>query len=161
MRSQLILLFSVALMMTSCIEPGETETVYEPILMPRTQLENSISFTESQPIIAAGKMMLYQDLYFVLERRKGIHVFDVSDVDNPDQLGFIQVPGCMDIIAKDGHIYVDNAVDLVTLKWEHNDVVEVDRQRDVFEPVAPPQGVRTVDYTHIPEDAVIVGWRIK
>lgn len=160
MRSRILLFSTLMLAMTACVEFGETESAYEPILMPRSELEKSITFTESQPIVAAGKMMLYQDMYFVLERRKGIHVFDVSDVDNPNQLGFIQVPGCMDIIAKNGHLYVDNAVDLVTLKWENNNVVELDRQREVFDPIDPPVGVRTANYSNIPEDAVIVGWRL-
>lgn len=159
MRRTLCLLFVGSLTLTSCLDPEEV--VYEPILMPRSQLESSIDFLPPEPLVQTGKMMLYQDLYFVIEHHKGVHVFDVSDVDQPNNLGFIRVPGCIDIIAKDGYLYVDNAVDLVTLKWERTDVVEVDRDIEVFEPIEPPLGVERVNYANIPDDAVIVGWRIK
>lgn len=170
MRSLKPLLFlPVAFMLGGCpsVEPTGTSTQvvshnYAPVLMSRDQLEASIEFqTETRTPANAGKIMIFEDYFFVNEMYEGFHVYDISDMTAPKPLGFLRVPGAIDIAASNGYFYVDNAVDLVTLTFDNNQVVEVDRQREALQEMSVPQGGVAIVPKDAPADAIIVGWNIQ
>lgn len=137
---------------------------YSPILMKRTELEKSIRFVEARPISNAGKIYIKDEFLFVSEKFDGIHVIDNSNPSDPEPLGFITIPGNIDIAISDGVFYADNAVDLVAFRWTGDSIQVTDRNRDVFPELTPPDW-GAVPYEYLPENrvenTVITKWVLK
>ncbi len=140
-------------------------TNYIPIMMARTELNNSVAFLPSRPLKTTGKIYKFDDVLFAIEPYKGVHVYDNSNLSSPVDKGFIRIPGCVDITIKDGLMYADNAVDLVTI--DINDVYHpkvVDRQMDIFPEMLPPDRMdmpASYSKEKRPAGLVIVGWKSK
>lgn len=144
-------------------EPVVAETTYTPLFMTRAQLESSIGSVTAQKLVEPGKMLVYQNYIFLVEKYKGVHVIDNSNPTVPTKISFIRVPGCIDIASKDNFLFVDNAVDLVTLNISNvTQVTVVARQRDAFPELNPPDlGYLPYIYStsNRKEGIIIVGWK--
>lgn len=155
-------LFIAAVLMASCTpEESEFTTEYKPVLMKRSELEQSVKLLEARQIENAGKIYRYGDMLFVNELYEGVHVIDNSNPKNPNHIGFIKIIGNVDIAMKGNYIYADNAVDLVTLRYDGQEIEVVDREMDVFpEPVAPDWGSIPVEFNeeNRPPNTIIVKW---
>jgi hypothetical protein len=124
--------------------------------MKRGDLEKSVSFAAPRPLRNLGKIYLKGDTLYLGEKYEGIHVIDNSDPKNPRKLGFIVAPGCVDMAIKNGMLYADNAVDLVCFDLTQRK--EVNRKRNVFPPLVPPDG----GYFQHPgkaADMVVIKWK--
>ncbi len=143
-------------------EPIEPSTVYSAVLMDRSELEKSIRFTEPQPLVNAGKIYIKDHFLFINELFRGVHVYNNADPANPELLGFITIPGNVDISIDGTTIYADNAVDLVALRYNGSTIEVLDRNRDVFPELSPPDtpGRIPSEFTREirPENTVIVRW---
>ena len=131
------------MLITSCFPdndaPPSANLQHNPVFMTRPILEKSIVFSEARPITNGGKIHTYLDYLFIVENFDGIHILDNSDPANPYKMGFLVCPGAIDVSVKDGVIYVDNAVDLVSIKLTSLPTVEIlDRVKDVFPEHLPP-----------------------
>jgi len=138
-------------------------TQYEPVIMEREDLEKSIKLIEPQTIGEYGKIYIKDSLLFINEKFEGIHVIDNSDPNNPENLGFIVIPGNIDISILNNIIYADNAVDLVAIKYSTTGVEVVDRNKNVFPELSAPDG-GYYSYSSLndrPENSVIVKWLSK
>ncbi len=88
-----------------------------------------------QPIVKAGKIMLYNNYLFLGEINKGIHVIDISDTLNPLKIWFLKIPGNKDIVAQNNRLYADNGPHLLTLNISDiNHITLVERQLNIFQP---------------------------
>lgn len=150
--------------MASCW-PDENESyyynqsAYKPIIMERSALENSVKLIDPQSINNFGKIYRFGDLLFINEVYEGIHIINNADPSNPVNIGFITIPGNIDIAMKDGYIYADNAVDLIVISYDGQKVQVVDRNRDVFPELAAPDGYYSSDLNNRPENSIIVKWK--
>lgn len=159
-----LLAFAVLFSLAACFGPVEepvASTNYRPILMLRSDLEKSIEVKAPTPIKNAGKIYVYKNLLFINERFNGIHIFNNIDPTNPTDIGYINIPGNIDISIVDDVIYADNSVDLVALEFDGQKVTELSRQRNVFpEVVAPDFGAIPDQYLpqNRPENTVIIRW---
>lgn len=165
MRKAIIFLFLLPLMAFQCYnsEPWNPYSEYKPILMKRTQLENSVHFTEKQNLVRPGKIYFKGDTIYVNEKYKGVHVIDNSRPESPNVVGFITIPGCIDMAVKKNVLYADNAVDLVAVQLSQNlsDITVTKRIRNVFpELTAPDQLDLEPAYQpgNRPENTIIVAW---
>jgi len=114
-------------------EKGVTFNVYEPQYITVNELRNAIAFEEAREIESPGKIYIFQDYLFINEFAKGVHVYDNSDKSNPTNLGFINIPGNVDIGVRNGIMYADSYMDLVAIELNGiSDLKEVDRDTDVF-----------------------------
>ncbi len=138
-------------------------TEYIPIMMHRDELNRSVGLRETKPLLNTGKMNRFNNILFIVEPYKGIHVFDNTNPSQPLPKSFIRIPGCIDLAIKDGFLYADNAVDLVTLDISNlGDIKLVDRQENVFpESLPPDQREMPIVYekSHRPEGLIIVEWK--
>lgn len=158
---KLLYLIIPALILSSCGEEPERYTEYTPVLLKRTDLEKSIALEAARPIKDAGKIYRKGNLLFINEKFEGVHVYNNADPKKPVALGFIKIPGNVDITINNDIIYADNAVDLVALRFNNNSIQLLDRDREVFpEIVAPDFGNIPDEYTaaNRPENTVIVKW---
>ena len=163
---KLFLLSSVLLTLSSCWDMGSTSepvdaTSYTPVIMERTDLEASIKWQPGQSIKNYGKIYRKGNLLFINERYEGIHVIDNADPENPAHIGFITIPGNVDIAMMDNTIYADNATDLVAISYTNNTIEVKSREKSVFpEPTPPDGGYIPAKYaaSNRPANTVIVKW---
>lgn len=147
-RNLLLLLFPV--MFVSCIFPnGNDDDVipmpqssYEPVVMSRTEFESAVALLPNQEISKSGKIYIKGNFLFINEFRKGFHVFNYSDATNPQLIAFIKIPGATDLAVRNDKIYINQAVDLVTLQYDNvsNTISVLSRNRNIFPPMPSPDG---------------------
>ncbi len=154
----------ISLFLLSCkerdIEPG---TKYQPIFMDRTVLAESVRYDHAQKMETTGKIYVYGEYLFVVEPYKGIHFYNNTDPTQPVALGFLKIPGTMDLAIKNSILYADNSVDLVAVDISdiHHPQL-VNRQKNVFPELLPPDLTYLPDAFSVskrPENTVIIEWR--
>jgi hypothetical protein len=162
---KLLVLFSFLALQACGPEENTVEmTAYTPILMKRADLAQSIKVLPAREIKEAGKIYIYQNLLYINDKFRGIHVFDNSDPTNPTAIGFISIPGNLDVAIKNGMMYADNSVDLVAFTYDGQNVVLADRKQNVFPEIVPPDfGAIPSEYLpeNRPENTVIIRWEEK
>lgn len=164
MKKLIILWLSIVAFTNSCTTVDDEEEVatyneYSPVLMTRENLETSIKFQEAHSLQSIAKMYTYGDIIFISEKYKGVHVIDNTDPKNPQNKGFIQIPGCIDVAFKNNILYVSSSTDLVALDLtDYENPVEIGRQRDVFPQLESPSGYYSGTY---PENAIVIEWNQK
>lgn len=154
------------LSLTGCyiqVDPKSELPVYRPLLMARANLEQSVALVPAQAIHNPGKMYLKGPYAFINERYEGVHIVDNQDPAHPRNIGFLRIPGSLDLSMRGNLLYVDNAVDLVGLDLSNPAQVRVvSRVRNVFPELALPEPA-TIEAGYQPEnrpaDAVVVGWQ--
>ncbi len=140
----------------------DERTNYTPILMSYGDLTKSIESVPAKEIEQAGKITIFQSNIFIVDKYKGVHIFDNSEIGFPKPAGFIQIPGCMDISIKNNVLFADNSVDLVSIDLkEFPKITVLDRVKYVFpEPLPPDLDYIPSQYTskNRPNDTVIIEW---
>lgn len=139
-------------------------TEYTPTLVHKSTLANSIKLQQPTAIQTAAKIY-YKDQYiFISEQFKGVHIIDNADPSNPQDKAFVAVLGCVDMAIKNNVLYVDNAIDFVSIDLEElmaGRLKVLKRIAGVFPEVAPPDGGVIPDRyneRNRRENTVIVGW---
>ncbi len=163
MKKTVILILTVVLL-ASCQwyknNQDDDYSAYKPVLMDKTDFLNAVSMYQAQPLDTVGQIRKIGDYLLVMELYKGIHVLRASDLSN---LSFVVIPGIIDFYVKDSCIYANSATDLLTLRFNnYNDIELKDRQPSVFYELLPPDG-RPGNPVFMqgnrPENTVIVGWQ--
>jgi len=109
-----------------------------PVYAPLSEL-NNITNSAPQPIGTTGTIFLRDTLFFMLEQKKGIHVFNVKDSSNVVALTFFKIPAVTDFSISGNRLYADSWKDLVTI--DISDLYHIallNRQKDVFDPLLYP-----------------------
>lgn len=141
-----LLLLLISCIFSSCLYTGPNEpweeNQYKPVMLQRSVFENSIVLEKPQTIIKSGKIYIKDDLMFINDVNKGFHVYDYSDPKNPVGLQFIKVPGATDLAIIDDIIYINQAVDLVTLTYNFTTkkISITNRNKNVFPQKKSPNG---------------------
>ncbi|AYA37353.1 hypothetical protein D3Y59_10005 [Hymenobacter oligotrophus] len=136
---------------------------YRPILMSRATLEQSVALVPARTMRNTGKIYLKDKYVFINERYEGIHIIDNHDPAQPRNVGFLRIPGNVDVAMRGALLYADNAVDLVTVNLaDPANARVVGRTRNAFPELAPPEPA-SIEPEYRPEnrpaDAVVVGWQ--
>lgn len=165
----IVAMLLMSMVLVSC-GPGDIDTPagngmssYSPVLMKRSELEQSVKMDVARTLKDPGKIYTYGNYIFISERFEGVHVVDNSDPSNPVNIAFVVVPGCVDMAVKNNVMYVDNAVDLVSLSIENvTDIKVLSRNTNVF-PELPPPDMNIVPEafspTNRPQNTIIIGWK--
>lgn len=85
---------------------------YAPIYADKNNMYK-IEAQAIKPIVNGGKIYVYQDFAFQVEVGEGIHIMNISDLNNPTKIGFIKIPGCSEISIQNNVLYTNNFSDLV------------------------------------------------
>ncbi|MGB3618293.1 MAG: hypothetical protein WBA12_09245 [Catalinimonas sp.] len=137
------------------------ETEYRPVFLRRADLEQSIRLETARDLSDPAKIYHKDGYLLISERYEGVHLIDNRDPAQPKQLGFLRVPGCVDIAMRGRTLYADNGVDLVAVDLQDfTQPREVSRVRRAFPTLLPPDGgaIPETFETYTDEDLVIVGW---
>ena len=161
--SKSLLLLGSLFVFLSC-DPYDLDvrSKFQPILMTRTQLEKSIGSQSPRDFINPGKIYTKGSYIFINEKYKGIHVINNQNPASPQKVGFISVPGSIDIAVKGNSLYADNAIDLVAIDiTDINNISVTGREKNVFPELLPPD-VNEIPTKYTadkrPENTIIIGW---
>ncbi len=161
-RSTLFLLLLVLLVSSCDIEDSEPLIVQgvKPIYAENIAADH-LALTAAQPVERLGKIYTKDNLLFIGEQGRGIHIYDNTDPDNPKNLHFLEIYGSREIAIKGNLLYVDNFQDLVAI--DISDLAnprEVSRVKAVYE---LGNGMYPSDFTGYFEcvdrkRGVVIGW---
>jgi len=162
MKKILILGLLILLFIPVIKNYGDNNDSWLPILMTRSQLDESIKLVSPKILYKPGKIYAMGNYFFVVESYKGIHVINNTDPKNPVIESFITAPGCVDLAIKGTTMYVDNAVDLVAIDISISTQVTVTKRiKNVFPEIVHPEWQYVPSEFSIenrPENTIIVGW---
>ncbi|MBK6264715.1 hypothetical protein JKA74_06675 [Marivirga sp. S37H4] len=131
---------------------------FRPIYATESEIE--IKSLTAQEIENPGKIYVINEYLLVVDRLKGIHVFDNTHSENPQNIGFIQIAGSNDIAIRNNILYVDQARDLLAIDISNPANVQLaSRVKNVF-PFASQHPQEENTYYECPDSAkgVVIGW---
>ena len=135
-----------------------------PVYMSYQALRESFSVEAARSPDQLGRLYLYQDYIFLNERNQGLHVIDNSNPETPVNVGFLRIPGNTEVAIRDGFLYADSYVDLITLDLnDPTNIQLVSRQEDIFPFDAfqnIPYNISLSSYDTDAANGVIIGYRL-
>ncbi len=137
---------------------------YKPVFMLRSELEKNVKLEEPRTISNPGKIYVKENLIFINEKYRGIHVIDNINPDDPSNTAFLSIDGCIDMAVKNNVLYADNAVDLIAINFNENLTgIEVTKRiKNIFpEPLSPDgRGLTWKERRAVPDGAILVRWEM-
>ncbi len=85
--------------------------VYMSLLEWRAQ---DISAESPQAILDAGKIYIYQEYLFVVDKGLGVHIVNNANPSSPQNVAFLSILGCGDVAVRNDVLYVDSYSDLLS-----------------------------------------------
>ncbi|WP_456378178.1 LVIVD repeat-containing protein [Lutibacter sp.] len=163
-KSVISLVFLV-ISLISCSE-GEYKivNVATPIYMSKSDFRKSVEILPPKSIIESGKIYAYNNLVLVNDVKKGIHIINNSNPENPIKIAFIKVIASTDMEIKGNYLYVNSLMDLVVFDISDvENIIEVARLEDVFPDYTdyPTMENLVFDFSNESlEGKIIVDWKI-
>jgi hypothetical protein len=116
LRTVLSVVFLMFLL-SSCMKDKltKTYTIYTPVYKTKQEVLASVKFAAPQTISSPGKIYIFGKYVFLNELNKGVHVIDNTNASSPKVIGFINIPGNVDIAVKGDMLYADMYADLLTI----------------------------------------------
>ena len=148
----------------SCMDEYiEVFTANSPVYMSYEELRDAVEITAPRDLQNPGKIYFKDGYLFVNEELKGVHIIDNRNPENPQNIGFIEIPGNVDIAIKENTMYADSYIDLVAIDISDiNNPVEVYREEDVFPYTTPPPANDDYRVAKVDEEkGVVIEWEIK
>ena len=90
-----VLSLGMALGNMSCTDDCETTRTYRttaPILLTVDQIRNEISSQSPQELVNLGKIYVKDNYIFINELKKGLHIIDNSNPQQPQNIAFLKIP---------------------------------------------------------------------
>ena len=140
----------------------ETFTANTPVYMSYTKLRLAVKMSTAREMKSPGKIYFKDNFIFINEKMKGVHVYDVSNPNNPQNKGFIDIPGNIDIAIKDNILYADSYVDLVAIDVSSFSAIkEVGRVEKVFPYTLPVYDTKYPVAQLDETKGVVTAWEVK
>ena len=140
----------------------EPTSIYYPILISRTAADNNINLTAAQSVVAAGKFYIYNQYLFLVEKEEGIHIYDNTNIADPENIGFINIMNITDLAISDNSLYANQSTDLVVLDISDiSDVKFLSRIKDVASDITPDGLMLEEKYLNDrPKNSIVARWRL-
>ena len=137
----------------------ETFNANDPVYMSYEDLRSAVKMTEAREMNNPGKIYFKDQYIFINEKMIGVHVYDVSDPTNPQNKGFIEIPGNIDIAIKENILYADSYIDLISIDVSSfSAIAEVGRVQKIF-PYTLPKYNEKLPLAKLDETkGVVTGW---
>ena len=112
-----------------------------------------IGMIKAIPAKRTGKIYIYNDYLFINEPNEGIHIYNNSNPSAPVNVGFLQIPGNVDLAIHNNILYADNFIDLLAFDISNmNNIKQVKRVTDVFNQLYSPGAQK---YLYIYKDTLV------
>lgn len=140
MKSEKLILFLAILFMfslQSCVKDTcQREVTYvksTPIYASLEEIRAPLEMEGARDLEDPGKIYYYNNYIFINEKRTGVHIFDNSIPSSPQSIGFLNIPGNVDIAIRNGVMLADNYIDLLSIDIsDPKNPFLVKRTTDVF-----------------------------
>jgi hypothetical protein len=147
----LVLLVSLVGSQTGCVKNACTEfvqmTVAEPVFLDEIDFRKNPEWLAPRPLVKPGKIFTYGNFLLISEYLEGIHIYDNSSPANTVSLGFLAIPGNVDLAFNGQYLYADAYTDLLTIKFSSPaDFSLVNRREGVFNDAFSQWDNRVVAY---------------
>lgn len=139
MKNILLLLVCICLVMgnSACSDDCETTRTYRttvPFTLTFEQIRSGIAAETPQDLKNPGKIYVKDNYIFVNEIKKGIHIIDNTNPQQPQNIAFLKIPGVIDMAVKENTLYADNYMDIVTFDITNPKAIkETGRVKEVFQ----------------------------
>lgn len=104
-----LLAMTIAVLSFSCTKDKVTEsyTFYRPIYQVADAVKANIKTDAPRPIKLTGKLAIRGTYLYLSELNEGVHIIDFSNPRAPINIGFVAIPGCVDLAVRDHYLYAD------------------------------------------------------
>jgi hypothetical protein len=135
----------------------------EPVYMGYQEFRMSVKMVTQQDLAKPGKIYTKDAYLFINERMKGIHVYNNANPASPQYVGFINIPGNVDIVVRNNVMYADSYIDLVAIDITNPaQAKEVGRIKGIFPYSVPPSDDTSYRQGQVDDTkGVVVGWNVK
>lgn len=133
-------------------ESSNTFTQWTPVYKSDAEMRQAPQYQAARQLKKPGKIYFYDKYIFINEQKEGVHIIDNSNVSSPQNIGFLTIPGNVDMAIKGDVLYADSYMDLLAINIDNVTQPRLtQRTQDVFENVfwRDPQRGWLVDY--VPE----------
>ena len=164
MKKYLFIVSIFAIAFSSCLDEIYEKTYRNvPVYMSFDELRKPVSSGPPSVLSHPGKIYFKDGIIFINEEMKGIHIIDNTDPASPHKVGFIDIPGNMDMAIKGNTLYADSYVDMVAIDISDlGSPKEVSRIDDVFPYTLPPLADDKLPVDEIDRSkGVVTGWEVK
>lgn len=97
------------------------------------ELKAEISFDDPKSLSNIGRIYFKDNIVYINEIGKGIHIIDNHDPRTPKPLGFLNIPGNFDLSIIGNSLYADSYIDLVVFDISSlTNIREVKRMEGLF-----------------------------
>lgn len=114
----LIPLMATALLLQGCLKDHCTKSqqykVYTPQYLPLAEARAMVGPEGPRPLKKTGKIFYHKGYLFIGEPDQGVHVIDDRNPAQPRNIGFLRIPGNLDIAVSGDILYADSYVDMVS-----------------------------------------------
>ena len=156
-------LFAFLLIFSGCQDKYTEEYLSaEPVYMSYKDLRESIKTETVHSLEKPGKIYYKDNILYINEIMKGIHVYNNTNPSSPQYLGFINIPGNVDMVIRGNIMYADSYIDLVGIDISNlGGAKEVARLKNVF-PYSVPTYETTYRVGQVDDtQGVVIDWEIK
>jgi len=131
-----------------------TYVTYQPVYSTTAEIKQATGLKDAQALSSPGKIYLKDNVLFVNETGKGIHLFDNSKPASPQAIGFLNIPGNYDLAILGNILYADSYVDLVLFDISDiNTIKEVDRLEGFF------KNYNSMGFYADPVKGIVTSWQ--
>jgi hypothetical protein len=92
-----------------------TYTILTPVYQLKKSVLAGVNGSPAEPIDSLGKIYVKDNLIFLNDVDKGIHIIDNSNPAQPVQIAFLNIPGNQDLAIKGNMLYADMYSDLLAI----------------------------------------------
>lgn len=122
LSSSLALVLSVSIITSGCATNAGVQEKGARIFPQTAQL-----------LRVPGKIYVKENILFVNELAEGVHIIDNTNPSQPELIGFIVIPGNVDIAIRENVLYADSQNDLVAIDiTDPRNASEITRIEDMF-----------------------------
>ncbi len=94
-------------------------TKFTPTHIKIEDFRKDVSAEAARELKVPGKMYFYKNYLLINELREGIHVIDNSNPAAPLTIGFLKIPGNVDMAIRNNVLFADSYTDLVAVNIEN------------------------------------------
>lgn len=114
-KTILLIPFLFALLQ-SCVKDNYTSKryvkLYTPVTKTLAEVRADVQLTTPVVLKNPSKIYVKGDYLFISETWKGVHIIDNKNPSNPKNIGFINIPGNVDMATKNNTLYADMSREL-------------------------------------------------
>lgn len=134
---QFLTLAYIAFANSACTDDCETTRTYRttvPVTLTLEQIRSGIASETPQDLKNPGKIYVKDNYIFINEIKKGIHIIDNTNPQQPQNIAFLKIPGVVDMAVKENTLYADSYMDIVTFDITNPKAIkETGRVKEVFQ----------------------------